>query len=99
MLESQSLDPIDYGLIFTGAFEPLGSTEPIVPSSILKFISCNCQRTATENSRENNRCSCKRFGLKCISACGNCHGLNCPNSIAQEVNEDGVDEDDKEQEI
>ena len=99
MLESQSFNPRDYGWIFTGAFEPLGSTEPIAPSSILKFIYCNCQITATENSCENNRCSSKRFGLKCISDCRNRHGLNCSNSIAKEVNEDGVDEDDNEQEI
>ncbi|MCP4491100.1 MAG: hypothetical protein GY820_27860 [Gammaproteobacteria bacterium] len=34
LLESQSADPRDYGWIFSGTFEPVGSMEPIAPSSI-----------------------------------------------------------------
>ena len=26
-----------------------------------------------------NTCSCKKHGLVCISACGNCNGIDCEN--------------------
>ena len=74
LLQSQSLDPREYGSAFTGTFEPVGAAEPIAPSTILQFISCNCQLTSDENGCGNNRCTCKRYGMKCIPACGNCHG-------------------------
>ena len=84
MLESQSMNPREYGWIFTDSFEPVGSTEPIAPPTILEFISCNCQITVTGNSCENNRCACRRYGMKCIPACVNCHGLDSSNSTAQQ---------------
>ena len=84
MLESQSMNPREYGWIFTDSFEPVGSTEPIAPPTILEFISCNCQITVTGNSCENNRCSCRRYGMKCIPACDNFQGLDCSNSTAQQ---------------
>lgn len=98
LLESQSAEPREYGWTFSGTFEPVGSMEPIAPSSILEFISCNCQLTTTDNSCANNRCTCKRYGMKCIPACGNCHGLNCSNSAAQEEDdEEFVDENQMEE--
>ena len=38
--------------------------------------------------RVTSRYTCHRFGMSCIHACGNCHGLNCTNSIAQQIEED-----------
>ena len=78
--------------IHGGTFEPIGSAEPIAPSEILQFISSNCQLNSEENGCGNNRCTCKRYGMKCIPACGNCHGLNCSNSAAQQLDEE-VNED------
>ena len=98
LLESQSLDPIEYGWAYTDAFEPVGSLEPIAPESILKFITCKCQIHTTEESCENNRCTCRKYGVPCIPACGKCHGLNCSNSPAQQDEKELMNVDTPDQE-
>ena len=36
----------------------------------------------------NRRCSCKKNGVKCISACGTCHGRSCSNTVEETVAHD-----------
>ena len=33
-------------------------------------------------------CTCHRIGMSCIPLCGNCHCLDCTNSVAQQIVED-----------
>ena len=62
-------------------YEPVPTLDPMAPVELLQFTSCNCIEDCS-----NRRCSCKKNGVNCISACGNCRGIACKNCI-----EDGVD--------
>ena len=50
-------------------YAPVPTTDPIAPDYLLKFISCNY-----EGDCSTRRCSCKKQGVKSISACGKCNG-------------------------
>ena len=63
---------------------------------LLNFIRCNCQ-TSTKSPCKGLTCSCRKHGLECIAACGNCHRELCTNIRVQVVDEkeerglDGMD--------
>jgi hypothetical protein len=44
------------------------------PASLLKLVKCNCQGKCEKNS-----CSCRKNGLLCSLACGQCKGITCTN--------------------
>jgi hypothetical protein len=75
MLQSPSLDVLEYGWQLTEqGYAPVPSTDPIAPDYLLTFASCNCAGDCSTL-----RCCCKKQGVMCISACGNCHGNSCQN--------------------
>ena len=76
VLQSMSRDPKEYGWYLTtgGAYEPFLKTDAIAPANLLKFVSFNCSGNCTTK-----RCSCKKNNVKCILACGTCHGNQCKN--------------------
>ena len=82
VLKSMSRDPKQYGCFLTssGSYEPTLTTNAIAPASLLKFVSCNCSGNCSTR-----RCSCKKNNVKCISACGMCHGL-CKNIVSEVPN-------------
>ena len=88
MLQSQSMDPTVYGWRRESKFEPIGMLNAIAPEALLKLIFCNCRFTDEVQSCSTGRCTCRKHGMKCIPACGNCHGLNCSNTSVNEDNED-----------
>ena len=47
--------------------------------NLLKFVRCKCKLTS-KNPCSPNICSCRKNGLKCVTACGDCHGEGCSNS-------------------
>ena len=49
------------------------------PDSLLKFVRCKCKLSST-NPCSTNVCSCHKNGIKCVTACGDCHGEGCSNS-------------------
>lgn len=55
-------------------FVPIMTEGDSAPEHLLKMIHCNCT-TACKSSR----CSCRRYGLPCTSACGQCQTDNCEN--------------------
>ena len=82
LLQSMSLDPSHYGWRFgIHGYEPVPTLDPMAPEELLRFTSCNCTGDCS-----NRRCSCKKNGVNCISACGNCRGSACNNCV-----EDGVE--------
>ena len=92
MLESQSLNPLQYGWVKSShTFEPVGFEGEVAPAALLNFTACNCKTTNPDAACNSNRCSCKRMGLYCLAACGNCHGVSCQNSKS-------TDKDDEEPE-
>ena len=70
-----SRDPPRYGwFISSFGYEPVMMTDPIAPENLLKFVTCNC-----EDDCATQRCSCRKNSVKCIAACGDCHGTACKN--------------------
>ena len=77
LLQSMSLDPSQYGwMVGNCGYEPVPTLSPMAPEELLQFTSCNCTGDCS-----NRRCSCKRNGVQCIPACGNCRGVTCKNCI------------------
>ena len=71
-----TLPPTEFGwkLGESGRFSPIMTTVPIAPPELSKMTACNCKKDCTTL-----KCSCKRIGVKCITACGTCNGKNCSN--------------------
>ena len=73
-LVTMSHQPTDFACIVNGSFEPVARSKAMAPEALSNLISCNCHGDCSTL-----RCPCCKNGLKCISACGNCHGVNCKN--------------------
>ena len=73
--------------IFLQSMSP--TLDPTAPEELLKITSCNCHGDCS-----NRRCSCKKNGVTCISACGVCKGITCKNCSHDVVeSEDDIDND------
>uniref|UniRef100_UPI00358E3719 uncharacterized protein n=1 Tax=Myxine glutinosa TaxID=7769 RepID=UPI00358E3719 len=90
LLQSMSLNPSDYGwTIGVHGYEPVPTLDPTAPEELLQFTSCNCHGDCS-----NRRCSCKKNGVTCISACGVCNGITCRNCSHDVVeSEEDIDND------
>ena len=78
-----SLDPTAKGWKFdNGSLARVPIDKDGTPASILKVIRCNCKITS-KNQCGANVCSCKKNGLKYMSACGGCHGEGCNNKAVR----------------
>ena len=58
------------------------------PSELLKLIRCSC---ATDCASA--RCTCRKHGMKCSTACGQCRGTLCSNANAVMEDRDESDSD------
>ena len=68
------LDPKQWGWKLEGSvFTPILTDLHAAPDSLLKFVRCKC-KLLYKNSCSTNICSCRKNGLKCVTACGDCHG-------------------------
>ena len=73
---STQLNPEHWGWrVERGRLIPETMTEKPGPPHLMKVIRCNC--TTNCSSRQ---CTCRKNGLKCVSACGNCNGKECLNA-------------------
>ena len=83
-LQNMSRDPRQFGWYEKfGRYEPIPTTAAVAPPNLLKFVSCNCSCDC--NTR---RCSCRKNNVKCISACGKCHGKECNNIELEIINDE-----------
>ena len=79
-----NLNPLDWGWQRSGSrLVPIMTDLPPAPKSLLDVIRCSCN-TATNNTCGTMRCSCRKNGLKCMDACGDCRGVYCDNASRQE---------------
>jgi len=69
---------------------PIMTDLDAAPENLLQFIRCKCKLTS-KNPCGTNICSCRKNGLKCVTACGDCRGEDCKNSEEIEDN-DSIDE-------
>lgn len=58
---------------------PIMTDKPIAPESLTKVIWCRC-KTTTKNPCGTKTCTCRKYGLACVSSCGECHGIECNNT-------------------
>jgi hypothetical protein len=71
------LDPINWGwFIGDGRLQPCQTHLPAAPDHLLHVIRCCCKTDC-----DTMRCTCKRHGLGCSTACGVCHGTSCANPV------------------
>ncbi|XP_068675446.1 uncharacterized protein [Montipora foliosa] len=54
---------------------PVATDLPPAPESLLQLIRCNCSSDCSSM-----RCICRKNGMQCSPACGQCKGSSCTNS-------------------
>ena len=78
----------DYGWKVTeGQVLPRMTDQPAAPELLLQMIRCNCSSDCASA-----RCTCRKHGLECSPACGQCRGTACTNSPMQFAEDDRQDE-------
>ena len=78
--EEYQFDPEKWVWRLNGTkLNPIMTDLPPVPETLLKFVRCKCKLTS-KNPCGTNTCSCHKNGLKCVTARGDCRGLNCLNA-------------------
>ena len=64
----------------SATLRPYQMNQAAAPTSLLKIIKCNCTGKC-----ERRNCSCKKNGLYCTLACGQCKGNTCSNGCSIDV--------------
>ncbi|VDI23197.1 Hypothetical predicted protein [Mytilus galloprovincialis] len=83
------LSPSDWGWVLQGtSLCPIRTILPPAPDNLLHVIRCKCK-----SGCDTRRCTCRKNGLDCSSACSECKGLNCSNCKVLEIHEDEDDSD------
>ena len=79
-LATHDLDPRQWGWRLDGTvLAPVMTDQDAAPESLLKFVRCKCKLTS-KNPCGTNLCSCRKNGLQCVTACGDCHRESCNNA-------------------
>ena len=79
-LVNNALDPLQWGWrLDVTVFTPVMTDLAAAPESLLKFVRCKC-KLSSKNPCGTNLSSCRKNGLKCVTACGDCRGETCKNS-------------------
>ena len=60
-------------------FVPIMTDLEPAPPVILNIIRCKC-KSLSQNQCGSDRCTCRKHGLKCVTACKECHGDSCQNA-------------------
>ena len=60
--------------------EPVKKDLDIAPENLPQFIRCKC-KLSSKNPGGTRLCLCFRSGLQCVSACRDCDGESCENSV------------------
>ena len=74
---------------------PVMTDIPSGPENLLKFVRCKC-KISSRNPCGTNACTCRKNGLKCVTACGDCRENDCKNAediALDETEENNVFED------
>ena len=85
--KSGHLIPEEWGWeIVEGKLIPKKTDRPPAPEKLLRLFRCNCKTDC-----DTRKCTCKRNGLECTPACGQCRGSSCSNSPKAQEGEDEED--------
>lgn len=75
-----TFNPEEWGWVLNrGRLEPKTTDLAAAPESLLQIVRCNCKVNC-----DTRRCSCRKHGLECSAACGECRGVGCTNAMASE---------------
>ena len=74
------LDPTEWGWFLhkgqhVDNLKPVRMQRDAAPASLLKLVKCNCHGKCDKKT-----CSCRKSGLLCTLACGQCKGITCSNA-------------------
>lgn len=87
-LRVDSLNPTQWGWKLDNLMlQPVMTDVDPAPENLLKFVRCKCL-LSTKNPCGYNTCSCRKHGLKCVTACGHCRGESCRNAVGIVYEED-----------
>ena len=79
-LSDNSLDATEWGWAVSGnQMTPIFTDLGAAPEDLLRFVRCKWCKSSTKNPCGSNSCSCRKHGLKCVAACGECRGETCKN--------------------
>uniref|UniRef100_A0A7M5WJ49 Tesmin/TSO1-like CXC domain-containing protein n=1 Tax=Clytia hemisphaerica TaxID=252671 RepID=A0A7M5WJ49_9CNID len=82
-LDENVLDPTKWGWQGSDTgLRPIRTIKSVAPPEILKIIKCKC-KMSSKNPCGTNLCSCRKNGIPCMPACGNCHGMDCNNKTVR----------------
>jgi hypothetical protein len=77
-LGTTALLPTDWGWrLQSGFLHPIPMIQKPGPPELMKVIYCNCK---SDKACSSQLCTCRKNNLKCIAACGHCHGSDCANA-------------------
>ena len=68
---------------------PIMTHLPPAPQALLQIVRCNCSTDCSSL-----RCTCRKHNLECSTACGQCRGSGCTNSVQPNDCESEDDDDD-----
>lgn len=86
---SDEMEPTEWGWRVEGnKLVPMMTDKSPAPEVLIQMVHCNCSGGCSTL-----RCSCRKHGLECTSACGHCQDGNCDNSTNEPVLEDDDDDD------
>ena len=92
-LHLEVLDATKWGWIRDGkTLVPIKTDQPCAPEWLLKFIHCNCKLSA-KNPCGTRLCTCKKNGMSCMQACGDCRGESCNNVDCEPITDNFDNED------
>ena len=90
-LNNHIVDPTEWGWCLQGgSLTPIKTDLEAAPEWLMKYIRCNC-KTSSRNTCLTNYCTCRKNGLKCVAACGDCNGEAYHNK--RELDFDEIDDD------
>jgi hypothetical protein len=84
--DAGDMDPTEWGWkVLNHQMLPVKTDMLAAPDDLLYSFRCSCKTGC-----ESKRCTCRKHGLSCTSACEDCKGLSCSNSITL-IEEDDLD--------
>jgi hypothetical protein len=82
------LNPFEWGWKeHDGKYIPVATDIEFAPAYVLKLICCKCSADSCKPCGT-HVCSCRQYGLSCVTTCKNCNGTSC--SIVSTFSTDGI---------
>ncbi len=81
------MEPCELGwFVENGRLSPVMTDMAPAPYDLLKYVRCKC-KTSSTNPYSINLSSCRKSGLKCVTACRDCRGEQCRNAVPVQPDE------------